>query len=685
MVAQMRDAALTKADWRKLDKNSIVLKCNYYNVDSRGIKDDLITRLMIRLDELICQDPESDSGSEQGDNDNGDHEPMDVDAVLDGPQPSGTPTDAYGDTSARNTSTSDSGHGEISLGEYSDYSSRSDASSGDGSPRRKRKKAIRKKKGRLLKSVVVVPNNPSDPPAHVGGTTPPPGPSSAPNDVLPPAAPTPAPTSVPTTSNLDPALSLAQAEIRALRSELGRLNAGGNARASAKTTPSAPPSSPRKRSGAPFNPNKRGKKRVRGGGQGSVNNTLSSGLQVSTISTTSAWGARSTRTQPATTPALMSVNVPQPSHPPMPAQAPVYPQQMMYGNAVQPTYATPVQPSYAPQSYGPPPPPPQQPLPQFHIPQVNAGASSSSTGNNNPFLPPSIKVSILKKIHRREFVDFEELLPGNQISSAISKHESCISIDRKSQTLKFDKDKVKKEKVDTLGKWMLAWNAFLQAHLHYHPTDFYRLSCYQKLFCQLANKYKFDACVSYDRYFRLSMANQQTLSADLRSVSWTSVCEEYRAMYLIDNPLPHCFQCKPKGHFAQNCPDRKTTQADTTLSPTLTGQQSNFRRSRPSTQQYQQQPSGYYNQQQAQRFPQFHIPQQQPIQQQQQPQQPQPASAKPCFRFNGTGSCSKPPCPFQHVCSICFRSSHAAKDCYAQSSSTFRPQPQPGNPNGQGP
>ena len=103
MVAQMRDAALTKADWRKLDKNSIVLKCNYYGVDARGIKDDLITRLMIRLDELICQDPVSDSGSEQGDNDNGDHEPMDVDAVLDGPQPSGTPTDAYGDTSARNT------------------------------------------------------------------------------------------------------------------------------------------------------------------------------------------------------------------------------------------------------------------------------------------------------------------------------------------------------------------------------------------------------------------------------------------------------------------------------------------------------------------------------------------------------------------------------------------------------
>ena len=158
-------------------------------------------------------------------------------------------------------------------------------------------------------------------------------------------------------------------------------------------------------------------------------------------------------------------------------------------------------------------------------------------------------------------------------------------------------------------------------------------------------------------------------------------------MHLIDNPLPHCFQCKAKGHFAQNCPDKKVSQTDTTLNPTFSTGVQNFRRSRP---QASQQHAAGYNQQPAQRFPQFAIqqpvqqPPQQPVQQQVVQQQRMPAQAKPCYRYNGTGFCAKPPCQFLHICSICYREGHPAKDCYANSSSTFRPGSQPGSNNGQG-
>ena len=49
-------------------------------------------------------------------------------------------------------------------------------------------------------------------------------------------------------------------------------------------------------------------------------------------------------------------------------------------------------------------------------------------------------------------MEFEELLPDNQVVNAGTRHESCISIDKASQTLRFDKDKIKKQKVDTLAK-----------------------------------------------------------------------------------------------------------------------------------------------------------------------------------------------------------------------------------------
>ena len=35
----------------------------------------------------------------------------------------------------------------------------------------------------------------------------------------------------------------------------------------------------------------------------------------------------------------------------------------------------------------------------------------------NPFVPPSIKETVVKKIESRQFVDFIDLLPENQVTS----------------------------------------------------------------------------------------------------------------------------------------------------------------------------------------------------------------------------------------------------------------------------
>ena len=57
---------------------------------------------------------------------------------------------------------------------------------------------------------------------------------------------------------------------------------------------------------------------------------------------------------------------------------------------------------------------------QSEVAQVRS-IFSQPCGNSyvikNPFIPPSLKNVTLKKIEKKEFVDFEELLPYNQAAS----------------------------------------------------------------------------------------------------------------------------------------------------------------------------------------------------------------------------------------------------------------------------
>ena len=43
----------------------------------------------------------------------------------------------------------------------------------------------------------------------------------------------------------------------------------------------------------------------------------------------------------------------------------------------------------------------------------------------------------------------------------------------------------------------------MQAYLHFKPDMFYKLFTYQKIFCRLVDRYRFDACYAYDREMRM--------------------------------------------------------------------------------------------------------------------------------------------------------------------------------------
>ena len=121
----------------------------------------------------------------------------------------------------------------------------------------------------------------------------------------------------------------------------------------------------------------------------------------------------------------------------------------------------------------------------------NQGMNLSATTNTpnpdpwahfqNPFLPPSIKETHLKKIELQQFVDLPDLHPENQATEiAITGEEAFIMVDKDSGSgLLRQKDRShKKVKIDSFQRWVTVWNIFNQAHLHYHPADYYNLFTY---------------------------------------------------------------------------------------------------------------------------------------------------------------------------------------------------------------
>ena len=85
----------------------------------------------------------------------------------------------------------------------------------------------------------------------------------------------------------------------------------------------------------------------------------------------------------------------------------------------------------------------------------------------NPFMPPPLKMKILKRIEKGEFVEFDDLIPTN-ITTTHSMGDHFIDIDTESSALRL-RQKEKKSAISNLAHWMMAWNKFIQALLHYRP------------------------------------------------------------------------------------------------------------------------------------------------------------------------------------------------------------------------
>ena len=291
----------------------------------------------------------------------------------------------------------------------------------------------------------------------------------------------------------------------------------------------------------------------------------------------------------------------------------------------------------------------------------------------NPFVPPSINETHLKKIEDGKFIDFIDLLPDNQASDAeMTSDRPAMDIDRSTGIVRYKENKNRKLKVNTFQRWSTAWCTFFQAHLHYHPQDYYNLSAYHALFVQHINQYKYEACFKYDRDFRITIANQRNMDPTRQTCHWTVVNELLRIRHLNNNPLIPCTFCLNPGHDVKSCRAKNAEEADKTLNITAVLQQATQQQT-TSTQNFrQQQQNSGYNQNFRSNNNNNNSNFRNSNQNNGRPNNI-PPSQKHCNRFSENRYCDKSRCQFLHACQSCGSTQHGRDACKNHTSTNFIP------------
>ena len=302
----------------------------------------------------------------------------------------------------------------------------------------------------------------------------------------------------------------------------------------------------------------------------------------------------------------------------------------------------------------------------------------------NPFTPPALTETVLKKIEDGKFVDFTDLLPENQALDIISGTDGPhIVVDESSSILTFKDNKLKKAKVNSFHRWSTAWCAFAQAHLHYHPQDYFALFKYHSLIVRYVNEYKYAAVFKYDRDFRLTLQSEK--NSLVQTCSWEYENDHLRNKYLLNNPLPICDHCETPGHMKHQCRAKNTnTNNNNNNNNSSTGFHSQDHTSAPPQPLFsygQQQQFQSNRQGQSQQSSSFRGSQQNRSRQQRSNNNNNnhnnnrrgvPPSQKYCFRY-GRGEICIPPCMFLHACENCGDPAHGAYQCQTITSSNFIP------------
>jgi len=177
-----------------------------------------------------------------------------------------------------------------------------------------------------------------------------------------------------------------------------------------------------------------------------------------------------------------------------------------------------------------------------------------STRTCQSLLPP-VSEKILKDIKNLQFVDFNTLLPHALYDPPTDGNNLLFELNQShdgAQMLSLQPAKQQKKKINNAVSWLEAWNIYIRAMAHFHPTLVPELLIYQDFICTLQRSYPSQSWLRYDTAFRLHIALDHT-------ISWSSIDDHAFNKFVrcaAASTKIKCFICASDNHLANTCPQR---------------------------------------------------------------------------------------------------------------------------------
>ena len=280
---------------------------------------------------------------------------------------------------------------------------------------------------------------------------------------------------------------------------------------------------------------------------------------------------------------------------------------------------------------------------------------------------PAVPSSVIQRIRRGEFVNFDHLLPQNlgrstesQISLSFDGEKLLLSNNDGTGSSSTTTNKTKAKVVDFFT-WSLAWTLFFQTMIQFRAYLAEKLLRYQFYITHLANLYSFSAWHDYDIAFRQSIANNPN------HFNWDSSDDDLYNIHVRGRTeRAKCYICGSGNHLAPHCPKGKAVPSN---KHQLGNQQQSFPKPRfpghPPT------PPSFSGSNLPSVSPNFQGSRSSlPPQQGSRPPFPAPQraqaagqSAQVCKRWN-QGQCTRYNCYRLHVCIFCGSHDHPGYMCH---------------------
>ena len=163
---------------------------------------------------------------------------------------------------------------------------------------------------------------------------------------------------------------------------------------------------------------------------------------------------------------------------------------------------------------------------------------------NGVALPP-LPRNIISDIRSGKFVNFDKLLP---FSTNPDVKDGLSLLPGRNGGFILQPKNDNRAKVVDFYSWSLAWSVFVLYFTYFHPHRYLELLGYHNRASELASQYAWAEFQTYDRQFRLRMAQ----SVSLR---WDRIDEDLKARFLRTSRVM-CYICNNFGHMAPQCPTR---------------------------------------------------------------------------------------------------------------------------------